>query len=76
MPHIIVKIVGKTAEEKERLAAAITRAVIETGQAEEATISVAIIDIEKSDWVEKVYKPDIIAYSDSLYKQPGYDPLP
>lgn len=75
MPHIQVKIVGKTEEEKVRLAAAITQAVMSAVQAEEANISVAIVDVAKSDWVETVYKPDILAHPNLLYKKPGYDPL-
>jgi len=36
-------------------------------------VSVSIEDIALSDWVEKVYKPDIIGRPDTLYKTPGYD---
>jgi 4-oxalocrotonate tautomerase len=75
MPHIHVKIVGKTGEEKVRLAEEITKAVISAVQASEANISVSIEDIEKSEWVEKVYKPDILGRAGQLYKKPGYDPL-
>ena len=32
----------------------------------------SIEDIEKSDWMEKVYKPDIIGKQHQLYKKPGY----
>ncbi|MEO9189499.1 MAG: hypothetical protein ABI224_05770 [Acetobacteraceae bacterium] len=31
--------------------------------------------VKPSDWVEKVYKPDIIGKPDTLYKKPGYDPV-
>jgi 4-oxalocrotonate tautomerase len=75
MPHIHVKIVGKTDEEKARLAEEITKAVITAIQANEANISISIQDVEKSDWVEKVYKPDIVGHAGKLYKKPGYDPL-
>jgi 4-oxalocrotonate tautomerase len=74
MPHIHVKIVGKTEEEKAKLAESITKAVMDSVQANEANISVSIEDVEKSDWVEKVYKPDILGRWDQLYKKPGYDP--
>jgi 4-oxalocrotonate tautomerase len=36
---------------------------------------VTIEDIEPNDWVEQVYKPDIIRMSDTLYRKPGYNPL-
>ena len=26
------------------------------------------------DWTEKVYKPEIVAKPDTLYKKPGYEP--
>jgi len=60
MPHIHVKIAGKTEEEKTRLAEAVTEAVMQSVQAKEANISVSIEDVEKDDWVEKVYKPDFL----------------
>jgi 4-oxalocrotonate tautomerase len=75
MPHIHVKIVGKTDEEKVRLAASITRAVIDTVGVKEENISVSIEDVEKGGWVENVYKPDILDHWEQLYKKPGYDPL-
>lgn len=75
MPHIHIKIVGKTDEEKAKLAAEITSAMMKSTSSPEADISIAIEDVEKEDWVEKVYKQDILAHQDLLYKKPGYDPL-
>ena len=75
MPHIHVKIVGKSEEEKTRLAEEITKAVMNAVQAKEDNISVTIEDIKKEDWVENVYKPDILGRKDQLYKKPGYNPL-
>ena len=75
MPHIHVKIAGKTEAEKAALAEAITNAVINAVQSKEANISVSIEDVDKADWVEKVYKPDILGHWDILYKKPGYNPL-
>ena len=37
--------------------------------------SVSIENVASSDWAEKVYKPDILARPDTLYKKPGYNPL-
>ncbi|WP_116788119.1 tautomerase family protein [Flavobacterium psychrotrophum] len=74
MPHIHVKIVGKTDEEKTKLAEDITAAVVISLNTSEANVSVAIQDIEKEEWVEKVYKPDILAHQTRLYKKPGYEP--
>ena len=44
-------------------------------QCAETSVSVSIEDVEPDDWVEKVYKPDIIGEPDKLYKKPGYNPL-
>jgi 4-oxalocrotonate tautomerase len=41
----------------------------------EQAVSVAIEDIEPQDWVEQVYRPDILGHPDKLFKKPGYDPL-
>ncbi|PWS29762.1 tautomerase family protein [Pedobacter paludis] len=75
MPHIHVKIVGKTDEEKRNLSEAITEAVKVSVGADEANITISVEDVEKADWVEKVNKPDIIGHWDQLYKKPGYDHL-
>ena len=75
MPHIHVKIVGKSEEEKANLAAEITKAVMVAVGAKEANISVSIEDVKKEDWAEKVYKPDILGHWGWLYKKPGYDPF-
>jgi 4-oxalocrotonate tautomerase len=75
MPQIHIKIVGKTEEEKMKLTTSITQAVIDDVHTNEDNISISIEDIEKSDWVEKVYKPDILGHPELLYKKPGYDPI-
>lgn len=75
MPHIHIKIAGQTEEQKSALAKEITMAIMRSTQSGEDTISVAIEDIAKEDWTEKVYKPDILKKWDILYKKPGYDPL-
>jgi len=76
MPHVIVKLLsGRTEQQKVRIAAEVTKAIMaSTGNGEDA-VSVAIEDVEPGDWAEKVYKPDILGKSDELYKKPGYDPL-
>ena len=45
-----------------------------TGNGEDA-VSVAIEDVERKDWAEKVYRPDILDNWDMLFKRPGYDPF-
>ena len=57
------------------IAAEITKAIMAYAGTDEDAVSVAIEDIASEDWVETVYKPDILAKSETLYKKPGYDPL-
>jgi 4-oxalocrotonate tautomerase len=76
MPHVIVKLQsGRTEQQKAKIAEEITKAVIATANCAEQSVSVSIENIEPNDWVEKVYKPDIIQKPDILYKNPGYNPL-
>ena len=76
MPHVIVKLyAGRSEQQKAKIAEEVTKAIMaSTGNGEES-VSIGIEDVEPADWVEKVYKPDIIGKTDKLYKRPGYDPL-
>jgi 4-oxalocrotonate tautomerase len=76
MPHVIVKMLsGRSDKQKKQLAQEITKVVVRiTGNGEEA-VSVSIEDVAQGDWTDKVYKPDIAAHWDNLYKKPGYDPF-
>jgi 4-oxalocrotonate tautomerase len=74
MPHVIVKLwPGKSAQQKTRLAAAITKDVMDVLQDSDESVSVAFEEIKVQDWVKIVYKPDIKDKWDKLYKKPGYD---
>jgi 4-oxalocrotonate tautomerase len=76
MPHVIVKLyAGRSEQVKARLGREITKAVTSVLKYGEDAVSVGIEDIQPRDWVEKVYKPDILSKPDTLYKKPGYDPL-
>lgn len=73
MPHVIVKLwPGKSEEQKTRLAKAITKDVMEVLNYGEESVSVAMEEITPADWKDRVYKPDIMWHSESLYKRPGY----
>ena len=75
MPHVIVKLYsGRTDQQKTRLAELVTKAIMEGASCGEAAVSVAIEDVAPDDWGDKVYKPDIAAKQDKLYKKPGYSP--
>ena len=74
MPHVIVKLwPGKSEQQKNRLAEAITKDVMDILHYGEESVSVAIEEVKSQDWVEKVYKPDIRNQWEKLYKKPGYD---
>lgn len=76
MPHVIVKMYsGKTDEQKTKLAEEITKVLVAVNGNKETSISVDIQDIEREDWVENVYKKDILPKMDKLVKKPGYNPL-
>lgn len=73
MPHVIVKAwSGKTEQQKQALADRITRDVMEVFDYGEESVSVAIEEIAAGDWAERVYRPDIAAHPERLYKKPGY----
>jgi 4-oxalocrotonate tautomerase len=76
MPHVIVKLYpGRTEEQKRRLTEAIVRDVVEIAKCAEKSVSVALEEVHPDDWTEKVYTPDILNGSGTLYTEPGYDPL-
>lgn len=73
MPHVIVKLLsGRSDQKKARIAEEVTKAVMATTNNGEDAVSVAIEDIERQDWTEKVYRPDIQGNWDKLFKKPGY----
>jgi len=76
MPHVIVKLSsGKSEEQKAKLAEEITKAVMDSLNYGEEAVSVAMEEIDPKDWTEKVYKPDILAKPEQIYKKPGYEPV-
>ena len=76
MPHVIVKLQsGRSEQQKAKLAEEVTKAVMAGANCTEQAVSVSIEDVEPNDWVEKVYKPEIIGKAGTLYKKPGYNPL-
>ncbi len=73
MPHVIVKLwPGKSQQQKQRLADAITQDVVKALGLGEESVSVAFEEVRAEDWNEKVYQPDIAGQMDKLLKKPGY----
>ena len=76
MPHIIIKLYpGRTEEQKNLLADEIVKDVVAIAKCDEKSVSITIEEINKQDWAEKVYKPDILNNKENLYKKPGYNPF-
>jgi 4-oxalocrotonate tautomerase len=74
MPHVAIKLFpGKTEEQKIELSEAIRQSMLSIFKSTDESISIAFEEIDKPDWLEKVYKPEIEAKQDQLYKKPGYD---
>ena len=73
MPHVIVKLwPGKSEQQKTRLAQEITKDVMDVLNYGDESVSVAFEEIPAKDWAEKVFKPDIVARPERIYKKPGY----
>jgi 4-oxalocrotonate tautomerase len=66
---------GRTEEQKQRLADAITNDVADIAKCDETSVSVAIEEVDPMEWPEKVYRPDILNAESTLYKKPGYNPF-
>lgn len=74
MPHVIVKLwPGKSEAQKKELANKIARDVMEVLNYGDESVSVAMEEVKSSDWARQVYRPDIKAKWDTLYKKPGYE---
>jgi 4-oxalocrotonate tautomerase len=76
MPHVIVKLCpGKSEQQKSRLAQEITDSVMSVLNYGAEFVSVGFEEVESQEWTEKVYRSDIEAKWDQLYKKPEYNPL-
>jgi 4-oxalocrotonate tautomerase len=74
MPHVIVKLwPGKSEQQKRRLVEAITRDITTVLNYGDESVSVALEEVTAAEWGDKVYRPDIVGKSATLYKKPGYD---
>ena len=73
MPHVIVKLrPGKSEKQKAKLAEEITRAVMTVLNYGDESVSVAMEEVKSNEWMDKVYKPDILGKPKQIYKKPGY----
>lgn len=75
LPHVVIRLYpGKTEEQKKELTDAIVNDFVNILKNKEEVVTVAIEEVEKEEWAEKVYKPLIEDNWDKLYKKPGYKP--
>lgn len=73
MPHIIVKLwPGRNDEIKNKLAKRIAHTVAEELNVDMEDVSVAIEEIPREEWGEKVYKAEI-KENPNIYHKPGYE---
>ena len=76
MPHVSIKMYpGRPEDVKREMTDAIVRDLVTIAKCQEKSISVAIEEIDSTEWPEKVYKPEILDKQDMLYKKPGYNPF-
>ena len=73
MPHVNIKLYpGRSEEVKKELADKIAKVVSEVAGTSLGSISVAIEEIQKENWMKDVYEKDIIEKRELLYKEPEY----
>ncbi len=73
MPHIVVKLwPGRNEDIKANLAKKIADAVVEELKVDIGDVSVAIEEVNRSDWGVQVYKREIKDNS-NLYVKPDYE---
>jgi len=77
MPHVAVKLyAGKSEEEKQRIAEAMTQALKDAIGSTAESVSVSIEDVQPSAWMDEVFEKDIVMNKHLLYKRPGYAEIP
>lgn len=72
MPHIVLKSFPLSEEERVAVTTALSQALQQSLGKSEASISIAIEEVSKEDWNERVYQPEILPNLKKLTKKPGY----
>ena len=74
MPHVTVKLwPGRPDGVKKALAEQIAKDVAVGLKVDFGDVSVAFEEVDRADWSEKVYKPEILDNMDNLYVKPNYE---
>ncbi|HDG1699619.1 TPA: tautomerase PptA [Kluyvera ascorbata] len=73
MPHVDIKCFPRdlSDEQKTALAADITEVLIRHLNSKEGAVSVALNQVQQSDW-QQVWDTEIAPHMDELIKKPGY----
>ncbi|MBW9462366.1 MULTISPECIES: tautomerase PptA [unclassified Kluyvera] len=73
MPHVDIKCFPRdlNEEQKTALAADITEVLIRHLNSKEGAVSVALNQVQQSDW-QQVWDTEIAPHMDELIKKPGY----
>ena len=73
MPHVDIKCFPRDLndEQKTALAADITEVLIRHLNSKEGAVSVALNQVQQSDW-QQVWDNEIVPQMDTLIKKPGY----
>ncbi|MFU0888625.1 tautomerase PptA [Kluyvera sichuanensis] len=73
MPHVDIKCFPRNLndEQKTALAADITEVLIRHLNSKEGAVSVALNQVQQSDW-QQVWDTEIAPHMDELIKKPGY----
>ncbi|MFH7826016.1 tautomerase PptA [Kluyvera chengduensis] len=73
MPHVDIKCFPRdlNEEQKAALAADITEVLIRHLNSKEGAVSVALNQVQQSDW-QQVWDTEIAPHMDELIKKPGY----
>lgn len=73
MPHVDIKCFPRdlNEEQKTALAADITEVLIRHLNSKEGAVSVALNQVQQSDWLQ-VWDTEIAPHMDELIKKPGY----
>lgn len=73
MPHVEIKCFpGRTKEQKSECANKVAEAVAEAMGCNLSSVSVAIKDVDSTDWKTKVWDACIVPDEEYIYKKPGY----
>jgi len=74
MPHIVIKMFpGRDEQAKKNLTDKIEQLFIDELGSSSDSLSIGIEEIESSEWMNTVAKPEILDKKETITKMPGYE---